>query len=137
MISQLKPILYGLKNNYFKNHKLTNYRVLSSININFINKQKKIQCKGEEGTTLLRVALDNDIPIEASCGGLQSCSTCHVYVDSEYIEKIPLADENEEDILDMVDDLKDTSRLACNIAITKDLDGITLTLPETVLNLQN
>ena len=75
------------------------FKSLTTININFINKGTKIQCKGEEGTTLLRVALDNDVPIEASCGGLQSCSTCHIYVDSEYIEKIPLADEDEEDIL--------------------------------------
>ena len=127
MISRLRPIIYNFKN----------CRKLTTININFINKGTKIQCKGEEGTTLLRVALDNDVPIEASCGGLQSCSTCHIYVDSEYIEKIPLADEDEEDILDMVDDLKDTSRLACNIFLTKELDGITLTLPETVVNLQN
>ncbi len=131
MISRLKPIIYG-----FKNHSL-NYRKFTAININFINKKQKIQCKGKEGTTLLRVALDNDIPIEASCRGMQACSTCHVYIDSEYIKKIPFADENEEDILDMVDDLKDTSRLACNISVTKELDGILLTLPDTVTDLQN
>tara|TARA_Y100000389_G_C17305754_1_gene435303 strand:+ start:92 stop:466 length:375 start_codon:yes stop_codon:yes gene_type:complete len=108
-----------------------------SISIFFIDKGEKKECIGKEGETLLRVGLDNNIPLDGACGGCQSCSTCHVYVDKDYLEDINLPDENEEDILDMVDNLKDNSRLACAIKVTNDLEGIILELPELTTNLQD
>ena len=80
---------------------------------------------------------DNNIPLDGACGGCQSCSTCHVYVNTTYLDKIKPAEEKEEDILDMVDDLKDNSRLACAIKITKDLEGMILELPELITNLED
>ena len=110
-------------------------RTMSFIKIYFKQDGVVKECKAEIGNTILKVGLDNNIPLDGACGGLQSCSTCHVYVDEKYLKKIPSAEEKEEDILDMVDDLEDNSRLSCAIKITPSLDGMTLNLPETVNSL--
>ena len=109
---------------------------LSTVNLNFRVNDKLIKCEGVVGDTLLRVGLENNIPLDGACGGCQACSTCHIYIEPEYLSLIAMADEKEEDILDMVDDLEDNSRLACAIKITKELDGIIMTLPESTTNLQ-
>ena len=47
-------------------------------------------------------AIQNDIPgIDADCGGGMSCATCHVYVDEEWLDKLPVKEDGEEDMLDM------------------------------------
>ena len=112
-------------------------RNVRSISIFFIDKGEKKECIGKEGDTLLRVGLDNNIQLDGACGGSQSCSTCHIYVKTTYLDRIKPAEEKEEDILDMVDDLKENSRLACAIKITKDLEGVILELPELITNLDD
>ena len=53
------------------------------------------------GLTVMEGARDNGIPgIEADCGGACACSTCHVYVDPTWVEKLPAKDAMEEDMLD-------------------------------------
>ncbi len=84
------------------------------------------------GMTVMEGARDNNIPgIEADCGGACACSTCHVYVDSEWVEKVPAKDDMEEDMLDFAyapDPA--TSRLTCQIKVTDSLDGLRVTMPE-------
>ena len=59
------------------------------------------------GETLMEVAVKNDIAeIEAECGGACSCATCHVYVDKDWLEKLPVKDAMEEDMLDFAWDAK-------------------------------
>ncbi len=83
------------------------------------------------GETLMEVAVKNDIAeIEAECGGACSCATCHVYIDKDWLDKVPIASEMEEDMLDFAFDVKSTSRLSCQIKITKDLDGLVVNTPE-------
>ncbi|MEP1839149.1 MULTISPECIES: 2Fe-2S iron-sulfur cluster-binding protein [Alphaproteobacteria] len=84
------------------------------------------------GLTVMEGARDNNIPgIEADCGGACACSTCHVYVDPAWVEKVPAKDEMEEDMLDFAcapDPA--TSRLTCQIKVTDDLDGLRVKMPE-------
>lgn len=84
------------------------------------------------GLTVMEGARDNNIPgIEADCGGACACSTCHVYVDETWVEKIPAKDAMEEDMLDFAwepDTLK--SRLTCQVKVTDDLDGLIVRMPE-------
>ena len=86
------------------------------------------------GLSILEIAHRNDIDIEGACGGSLSCSTCHVIVDPAWFGKLPEPDEEEEDMLDLAFGLTRTSRLGCQIIITEDLDGITVTLPEETHN---
>jgi 2Fe-2S ferredoxin len=68
--------------------------------------------------------------IEAECGGACACATCHVYVDSEWTEKVGKANEMEADMLDFAFDVRDESRLSCQIKVTDALDGLVLRVPE-------
>lgn len=84
------------------------------------------------GMTVMEGARDNGIPgIDADCGGACACSTCHVYVDADWVEKLPVRDPMEEDMLDFAwepDPLR--SRLTCQLRVTDELDGLVVNLPE-------
>ena len=84
------------------------------------------------GLTVMEGASDNNIPgIEADCGGACACSTCHVYVHPDWVEKLPSKDDMEEDMLDFAYQ-PDTarSRLTCQIKVTDALDGLVVQMPE-------
>ncbi len=87
------------------------------------------------GSSVLKIAHDNDIDIEGACGGSISCSTCHVIVDAAWFAKLDAPEEEEEDMLDLAFGLTRTSRLGCQIVITEELDGLTVTLPDETRNL--
>ena len=84
------------------------------------------------GLTVMEGARDNGIPgIEADCGGACACSTCHVYVDPAWVEKLPTKDAMEEDMLDFAyEPNPDRSRLTCQLKVTDALDGMVVRLPE-------
>jgi ferredoxin, 2Fe-2S len=85
----------------------------------------------EEGLTVMEGARDNDIPgIEADCGGACACSTCHVYVDPAWSEKLPPIDPMEEDMLDFAFEPKENSRLTCQLKVTPELEGLVVRMPE-------
>ena len=63
-------------------------------------------------------------------GGSCACATCHVYVDESFLNKIPKAQESEQDMIDFVQDADKSSRLSCQIIITNDLDGIVVRMPK-------
>jgi|GEM_PF-117018 len=84
------------------------------------------------GLTVMEGARDNNIPgIEADCGGACACSTCHVYVDATWVEKLPAKDAMEEDMLDFAwEPNPEQSRLTCQLKVTDDLDGLIVKMPE-------
>lgn len=89
------------------------------------------EVEAEVGMTVMEAAVKNSVPgIEAECGGACSCATCHVYVDNEWREKTGQPDEMEEDMLDFAFDVRDSSRLSCQIKVTEELDGLVVTVPE-------
>lgn len=73
--------------------------------------------------------------MECACSGVAACSTCHVIVDPEWFEKLPPAEEDELDMLDLAWGATPTSRLGCQIKFTKALDGLKVSLPEKTNNL--
>ena len=85
-----------------------------------------------DGLTVMEGARDNDIPgIEADCGGSCACSTCHVYVDDAWVDKLPEIEAMEEDMLDFAwepDPVK--SRLTCQLRVSDELDGLVVQMPE-------
>jgi len=88
-----------------------------------------------EGLSVMEVAHRNGIDIEGACEGSMACSTCHVIVDDAWFEKLDVATEEEEDMLDLAFGLSRTSRLGCQITMTPELDGLVVTLPEQTNNL--
>jgi len=84
------------------------------------------------GMTVMEGARDNNVPgIEADCGGACACSTCHVYLDAAWVDKVPAKDAMEEDMLDFAWEPKpETSRLSCQMKVTDALDGLIVHLPE-------
>ncbi len=83
---------------------------------------------GEEGQKLMEAIRDLDDSVEAICGGLCSCATCHVYVDETWFEKLPPREDDEEELLDSLEHKKPNSRLSCQIELVPELDGITITV---------
>ena len=88
----------------------------------------KHELEGDTNSTLMEILRDADLDIEAACGGCCACATCHVYINDQWLEKISPKDDDEESMLDQAFDVKDTSRLSCQINLTEDLDGIELEL---------
>lgn len=84
------------------------------------------------GMTVMEGARDNGVPgIDADCGGACACSTCHVYVDPEWIDRLPAREAMEEDMLDFAYEPDATSsRLSCQLTVSDALDGLVLRMPE-------
>lgn len=84
-----------------------------------------------EGLSVMEGAVKNAVPgIDADCGGACACSTCHVYVDPAWVEKVGKPSEMEEDMLDFAFDVRENSRLSCQIRVTGELDGLVVRMPE-------
>lgn len=88
------------------------------------------------GARLLEVAQNAGQPLEGTCEGQMACSTCHVIVAPGDFERLPPASEAEEDMLDLAIGAGRTSRLACQILLTGDLDGLTVRMPSAHRDMQ-
>jgi ferredoxin len=86
------------------------------------------------GQRLLDVAWAERQPLEGACEGVMACSTCHVIVAPDDFAKLPAATEEEEDLLDLAAHAGRTSRLACQILLTEDLDTLSVRIPSAARN---
>jgi 2Fe-2S ferredoxin len=100
-----------------------------------VKSKEKTLVLAREGESLLDVAHNNGIELEGACESSLACSTCHVIVDSKYYSQLEEASEDEEDMLDLAFGLTPTSRLGCQIIMTKELDGLTLNVPDETRNI--
>lgn len=109
------------------------------LRINFIDKDGETHTfEVAEGDNLLDIAQANDMEMEGACGGSAACSTCHVIVEDEKVyDKIPEPSDDENDMLDLAFGLTETSRLGCQVCMSKELDGLTVRLPSMTRNLQS
>ena len=89
---------------------------------------KKHELEGDTNSTLMEILRDAGLDIEAACGGCCACATCHVYINDQWLEKISPKDDDEESMLDQAFDVRNSSRLSCQINLSEDLDGIELEL---------
>lgn len=80
------------------------------------------------GITLMEVLRDGGLPVEAICGGQCICSTCHVYVDDAWAARLAPRSTAEQVMVEDTGHFQDTSRLACQVEFSSDLDGLRLTL---------
>ncbi len=84
------------------------------------------------GETVMETAIKNSIPgIDADCGGACACATCHVYVDPAFMGKVGQPEDMEQSMLDFAENVTETSRLSCQIQVRDELEGLTVTTPES------
>lgn len=82
-----------------------------------------------KGLTLMEPLRELDEGIEALCGGMCSCSTCHVYIAPEWFAKLPKAQSDEMELLESTECFRDgESRLACQVKVTDDMEGLYVTV---------
>ena len=82
------------------------------------------------GNSVMEGAIKNNVPgIDADCGGACACATCHVYVEPEWQAATGDRSDMEESMLDFAENVKDNSRLSCQIVVSEELDGLTVTTP--------
>lgn len=107
------------------------------LHVTFILKDGSQQTfEVSKGETLLDIAQAHNLDMEGACGGSCACSTCHVIVDPEYYDALPEPDDDENDMLDLAYGLTETSRLGCQIKMSKDIDGIRVALPALTRNVK-
>ena len=87
------------------------------------------------GTNLLDLAQAHGQPLEGSCEGAMACSTCHVIVAAADFERLPRASEEEDDLLDLAAHVTRTSRLACQVMLSAELDTLTVRMPGAAYHL--
>ncbi|XP_063686122.1 adrenodoxin-like protein 1, mitochondrial [Bolinopsis microptera] len=106
-----------------------------TVRINYILRDGTVRTiAGRTGDNVMYLAHKHDIEIEGACEASLACCTCHVYVEGEYCDMLEEASEDEEDMLDMAPELRETSRLSCQIVLERKLDGITVQIPRITRN---
>jgi 2Fe-2S ferredoxin len=86
--------------------------------------------EAKPGVTVMEAAKMSLVPgIEAECGGACACATCHVYVDDAWRARTGAPSAMEEDMLDFAFDVRESSRLSCQIKVSDELDGLIVRVP--------
>jgi ferredoxin len=99
---------------------------MSDININIIDRERNkhsIVVPTDMNMNLMEACKSYEFPIEGVCGGMAMCASCHVYVNSDSL--LDDVSEDEKAMLSEAFNIKSSSRLGCQIQITKELDGMT------------
>lgn len=86
------------------------------------------EVQAREGDSLMEALREHEWGVPAICGGLCSCGTCHVYLDTEWQDKFMMADSDEQDLLDVFETTQATSRLSCQLQLRAEHDGLKLSI---------
>ena len=105
------------------------------IKIIFIENNKEIEVEASVGLSILEVAHENNIDLEGACEGSLACATCHVILEEKIYNILEQPAEAEEDMLDLAFGLTHTSRLGCQIILTKELNGMRVRVPSATRNI--
>lgn len=88
-----------------------------------------VKVEGTLGISLMENIRELDDSVDAICGGLCACATCHVFIDPAWVNKLPQRQDEETMLIsDSANYVADQSRLSCQIQLTEDLDGLTFTI---------
>jgi 2Fe-2S ferredoxin len=82
------------------------------------------------GWRVMEIIRDHGFPMKAECGGACACATCHVYIAEAWMKKLSPRSEEEEAMLDEAFDLRENSRLSCQVIMSKELDGLQVFLAQ-------
>lgn len=111
----------------------------NKVTVHFVNRDgEKITVKGSPGDSLLDVVINEDLDFDGfgACEGTLACSTCHLIFDEDVYKSLGRVTDEEMDMLDLAYGLTDTSRLGCQVCLTKSLDGMVARVPESVADIR-
>ena len=92
-------------------------------------KGRVVEVDGHTGISVMENIRDLDDSVDAICGGLCSCATCHVHIDPAWVPRLPPRSEEEAMLVgDSAHYDHERSRLSCQISLTEELDGLMLTV---------
>jgi 2Fe-2S ferredoxin len=106
-----------------------------TIKVIFIDGDNEIEVEALVGLSILEIAHQNNIDLEGACEGSLACATCHVILEEQVYNMLGEPEEAEEDMLDLAFGLTHTSRLGCQIILSKELDGMRIRLPSASRNI--
>ena len=84
--------------------------------------------EGRVGASVMETLRELDNGVEALCGGMCSCATCHSFIDSSWRDRLPPRSDEEDELLSELEHVQDNSRLTCQLQFSDELDGLTLTI---------
>lgn len=97
--------------------------------ISYTGQRRSVEVPADE--VVMQAAVRNGVPgIDADCGGQCACATCHVYVEAPWAALLPPMGEHEDTMLELANERRDSSRLACQLKLVAALDGIEIHTPE-------
>jgi len=102
---------------------------MSMINVTIIDrkgKENNFEAPTDMNMNVMELCKSYELPVKGTCGGMAMCASCHCYIESDH-ELSPMSDD-EEDMLDSAFNVKDNSRLGCQIPLTNKIDGLTIRL---------
>jgi ferredoxin len=108
---------------------------LVNFTFKYLADGKEVNITSEVGNNILKAAHENKVDIEGACDCSLACSTCHVILDQDIFDSIPQAEEVEDDLLDLAFGLTHTSRLGCQVLLTKQFEGKIIEIPSATKNL--
>lgn len=112
------------------------YSGSAKIKVTYINADgSETEAEGEEGQDIMRVAHEFDVELEGACEGSLACSTCHVILEPSVYKQLPEPTDEENDMLDLAFGLTQTSRLGCQVKLSKELEGMRVQLPSATRNM--
>jgi ferredoxin, 2Fe-2S len=103
------------------------------IHIRFIAADQSVQdIQARPGQSLMDAAVAANVQgIEADCGGTLTCATCHVHVPAPWAAQLTAPSADEQAMLEFTaSERRADSRLSCQLALTPQLDGLVVHLPE-------
>ncbi len=89
---------------------------------------KEHEVEAKSGLKVMETLRELDYGIAAICGGMCSCATCHIYIDRDWVGKLPAAMSDERELLSELSHHKDTSRLSCQVEMADTLAGMRVTI---------
>ncbi|KAF8936675.1 hypothetical protein BGZ58_003861 [Dissophora ornata] len=108
----------------------------TGLKVHFVKHDgEKVTVEANDGESLLDVARANDLDVEGACEASLACSTCHLILDEKSFDKLEEPSDEENDMLDLAYGLTDTSRLGCQVLMSKELDGLTAKIPSATRNM--
>ena len=129
-----KSVIDQLKQNNATN------RSICTVHVKIPHHKFNFDLKTKEGDNFMAIATQGagrellGEYLECACGGNMSCATCHVILDPISFSKLDPPCEAECDMLDLAFEPTDTSRLGCQVVMSKEIDGMTITIPAGVNN---